>query len=204
MRDLVAIIIVLILVVVALAMATSLQWYRRGHERLRQALKTQGQTILAEVPVDDGLAFFSEDTQAFYWAGHRIPKHEIRAAHVLISGAPLSSIRSDRFPGVAAAGPTAALEPGTVERERWDVGIELENRRGDRTGEPNDSCRVRLDSPAGLSGNGSENLRISKAGDRGTRPGESPLAFLNPSAMIDCAGQHKKQIREAIHIAQDH
>ena len=127
MRDLVAIIIVLILVVVALAMATSLQWYRRGHERLRQALKTQGQTILAEVPVDEGLAFFSEDTQAFYWAGHRIPKHEIRAAHVLISGAPLSSIRSDRFPGVAAAGPTAALEPGTVERERWDVGIELEN-----------------------------------------------------------------------------
>lgn len=123
MRDLVAIIIVLILVACALAMATSLQWYRRGHERHRRTLVADGHTIVAEVPVSDGLTFFSEDVGAFYWSERRIPKRDVRGARLLISGAPLSGIRSRRFPNPQETSSTPDAE--TVERERWDVEIDL-------------------------------------------------------------------------------
>ena len=128
MRTLLAIVIVLILVVVALGMATSLQWYRRRHQRQRRMLEAQGYRIVAEVPVPDGLAFFSEDTNAFHWGDRLLPKDEIRAAQMLISGAPLSSVRSKRFPPAPNTGPSSAA-PGEIERERWDVEIEL----GDET-----------------------------------------------------------------------
>lgn len=123
MRDLLAILVVLVLVAVALGMATTLHWYRRGHQRRRLELTAKGHTIIADIPVADGLAFFSEDADAFHWARRRLPKNEITAAQLLISGAPLSSVRARRCP----APPVKATAPGspTVERERWDVLIEL-------------------------------------------------------------------------------
>jgi len=126
MRDFVAIIVTLALIVAALALATSLQWYQRGHQRLRRKLRERGQVILAEVPATDGLKFFSEDIDAFYWEGKSIPKRNIRSVQILISGAPLSSVRSQKFPD---PGPShqriAEIQPESIERERWDVSIEM-------------------------------------------------------------------------------
>ena len=126
MRDLVAVIVVVVLVVVALAMATSLQWYRRSHDRRRGKLRDRGQSIVAEVPSRDGLLFFSEDTEAFHWAERALPKTQIRAARVLISGASISTIRSRRFPGEDRDHPAEMEhEPESFERDRWDVAIEV-------------------------------------------------------------------------------
>ena len=124
MRTLVAIVVVLVLLVMALGMATSLQWYRRRHTRQRRFLEAQGRRVVAEVPVPDGLAYFSEADEAFFWGDQLIPKDEIRAARILISGAPLSSIRSSRFPASPET-QASSTEPGAVERERWGVEIEL-------------------------------------------------------------------------------
>ena len=125
MRDLGAVILVVILVVVALSMATSLQWYRRGLARLRQGFRDRGESILAEIPAGEGLMFFTEDEQAYHWADRSIPKDRIRAARVLINGAPISVSRSRRFPhahldysGVPES------RPEGIERDRWDVAIE--------------------------------------------------------------------------------
>ena len=126
MRDLGAVIVVVILIVVALAMATSLQWYRRAHDRLRSKLRDCGQSIVAEVPSHEGLLFFSEDAAAFHWAERAIPKTQIRAARVLISGAPISTVRSRRFPDEPPDLPEETeYGPEAFERDRWDVAIEV-------------------------------------------------------------------------------
>ena len=91
MRDFVAVIVAVALFAFALSMATSLQWHRRGHARLRQQISRQGRSIVAEIPGDGGLAFFTADDEAFHWKEETIPKDQIRAVHVLISGAPISN-----------------------------------------------------------------------------------------------------------------
>ena len=96
MRDLLAVGLVVLLVLLALSMATTLRWRYRDHARIRGRLREEGRNVVAEVPVDDRLEFFSEDAGAFYWAGQTIPKREIRAARLLISGAPLATVRARR------------------------------------------------------------------------------------------------------------
>ena len=125
MREFVGIIVAMFLVVAALGLATSLHWYRRRHDRLRRSIRQQGQSILAEVPTDDGLALFTEDTDAFHWSGRAIRKDRIKATRVLINGAPIAVSVSRRFP-VASTGPSAgfAERPEGISRDRWDVAIE--------------------------------------------------------------------------------
>jgi len=128
MRDLVAVVVAVALVVVALRLATSLQWYKRGHARARREIRERGQTIVAEIPGGDGLRFFTEDAGAFYWAGRKVPKDQIRAARVLISGAPLSQRVSSRFPLPAADNADVVPKDlGGIERDRWDVAIVVED-----------------------------------------------------------------------------
>ena len=128
MRDLVAVVVVVVLVVFALSMATSLQWYRRSHAKSRRSVQSRGQSILAEIPASEGLRLFTEDADAFYWMGRTIPKHEIRATRVLISGAPISVCVSTRF---SVSPPRDAVDvDGTTDgfgRDRWDVAIDLQD-----------------------------------------------------------------------------
>ena len=126
MRDLVAVVVVVVLVVFALSMATSLQWYRRSHAKSRRSVQSRGQSILAEIPAPEGLRFFTEDADAFHWMDRTIPKHEIRAARVLISGAPISVCVSTRF-SVLPSRDEVDVD-GTTDgfgRDRWDVAIDL-------------------------------------------------------------------------------
>lgn len=130
MRDLLAIGIVVLLVLVALSMATTLRWRYRDRERVRRRLDEAGRTIVAEVPAADSFEYFSEDAEAFYWSGQAIPKRAIHTARLLISGAPLSTVRSRRAPAFqASAEEGAPRDADPVERERWDVDIETAGER---------------------------------------------------------------------------
>ena len=126
MRDLLAVGLVVLLVLLALSMATTLRWRFRDHERTRRQLRDEGRTVVAEVPVDDRLEFFSEDAAAFYWEGRTIPKGAINAAQLLISGAPLATVRARRAAGPQAEDTPDGASPDTVERERWDVAIDTD------------------------------------------------------------------------------
>ena len=134
MRDLVAIVVVIVLVIAALRMATSLQWYKRDHHRARRALDARGQTILAEIPGQDGLGLFTEDAGSYYWQDTPIPKPSIRAVRVLISGAPLSTRVSARFRSAQSSAASDPTDAGNAlasfeafERDRWDVAIDVED-----------------------------------------------------------------------------
>ena len=129
MRDLLAIGVVVLLVLVALSMATTLRWRYRDRERSRRQLNDQGRRVIAEVPVADSMEFFSEDAEAFYWAGQTIQKRTVHTARLLISGAPLSTVRSRRAPDFEAATAAAGQDADPVERERWDVSIETADAR---------------------------------------------------------------------------
>ena len=125
MRDIVAWLIVAGLSVFALGLATSLHWYRGRRDRMRREILGRGQTILAEVPNDEGLALFTEDEQAFHWNGHVIPKHRIQATRVLINGTPIAVKISARFPATSDTAPgTFSDRPDGIRRDRWDVTVE--------------------------------------------------------------------------------
>ena len=133
MRDLVAIAVVVVLMIFALSMATSLQWYRQGHARLRRRLRARGQSVVAEIPTADGLTFFSEDPTSFYWGEAEIPKEQIRAVRVLISGAPISVAVSSRFETTPAAASADPHDPPTgLERESLGRGSRPRRRAGAR------------------------------------------------------------------------
>ena len=125
MRDIVAWLIAAGLFVFALGLATSLHWYRGRHDKMRREILERGQTILAEVPNDEGLVLFTEDEQAFHWDGRVIPKHQIQATRVLINGTPIAVKTSRRFPAASNAAPgTFSDRPGGISRDRWDVAID--------------------------------------------------------------------------------
>ena len=125
MRDVVAALLAIALVIVALRLATSLTKDRRRRQQQRRALEADGQTILAEVPTDTGLTFFTEDPTAFHFGDRAIPKGTIKAARVLINGAPIAV---SVIAGYAAANamPNHVIEdrPEGLARDRWDVSIE--------------------------------------------------------------------------------
>ena len=127
MRDLVAVLVVFLLIAFALSMATSLQRYKRSHARLRRAILDSGRSVIAEIPGDRGIQFFTEDSAAFHWSDRVILKDDIRSARVLISGAPISVCVSRRFPEPAPKPSGNIDQSDMIERERWDVAIDLED-----------------------------------------------------------------------------
>ena len=129
MRDFVAVILAVILFAVALSLATSLQWHRKGQARRRQLIRNRGRSIVAEIPAAEGLIYFTEDSEAFHWGDETIRKNQIQAVHALINGAPISTSRARRFPGVSAdPAPVLDKGPDGIERDRWDVAIETAGR----------------------------------------------------------------------------
>lgn len=122
-----AALVAILLFVFALRLATSLTRDRRRRRSERDELEAGGRTVLAEIPGDTGLTFFSEDDEAFHHAGRRIPKAAIRAARVLINGAPIAAAVA---PGHDEASiiPTEILgaRPEGLSRDRWDVEIDTD------------------------------------------------------------------------------
>lgn len=146
MRDVVAGIVAVALLLVALSLATTLRRYRQIRQRARDSERALGRTIIVELPTADGLLLFSEDQERFYYGDRAIDKDRITAVRVLINGAPIAAVVSDRHARATALPPStgADAEAGTratprreganteivdtrpdgILRDRWDVAIE--------------------------------------------------------------------------------
>ena len=124
MRDVVAALAALALLFFALRLATTLTRDRRKRGSEREAIADSGRTILAEIPSDTGLLFFTEDTEAFHLGGRPIPKTAIKAARVLINGAPIAVATSpDHRDAAAISSELIQRRPEGLSRDQWDVAI---------------------------------------------------------------------------------
>ena len=126
MRDVVFAALAVFLLFVALGLATSLTHARRRRQRQQQTIASRGQTILAEIPAGDGMTFFTADDEAFHYGERRIPKDSIRAARVLINGAPIAASVAPGYADTQAT-PSDVVDdrPEGLSRDRWDVSIDF-------------------------------------------------------------------------------
>lgn len=125
MRDLAAAFVALGLLFLALSLATTLHFYRRRRLRARQSEQDRGRTIVAELPTDEQLVLFTEDTDRFHYGDRSIDKSSIAAVRVLINGSAIAGVTSTRHAREAARQPTSFEDrPEGIARDRWDVAIE--------------------------------------------------------------------------------
>lgn len=128
MRDFVAALFAIGLVFFALRLATALTRDRRQRGREREEMAAGGRSILAEIPSDAGLRFFTEDAEAFRFGERPIPKAKIVAARVLINGAPIAVAARPGHRGAAAVSSELVQQrPEGLSRDRWDVVIDTED-----------------------------------------------------------------------------
>jgi len=128
MRDVVATVVAALLVFFALRLATSLTRDRIKRRQRRTSLQAKGQSVLAEVPTEFGLMFFTEDQTAFHFGDRIIVKDSITSARVLINGVPIASIASTRITSAQTAPHnTVADRLEGLARDRWDVIIETDS-----------------------------------------------------------------------------
>jgi hypothetical protein len=125
-RDLIAWIVALALLVVAASLATTLQHYRRRRQRAQDSERALGRRVVAEVPAGDELVLFSEDPVRFHYGERSIDKDLIVAVRVLINGAPIAAVVSNRQTQAAPQPTRFDVRPEGIERDRWDVAIETE------------------------------------------------------------------------------
>jgi hypothetical protein len=120
-----AAVVAAVLVFAALSLLTTLHFYRRRHERARQAEVDRGRTIVVELPTDPELTLFTEDPLRFYYGRQPIEKKDITAVRVLINGSPIAAALSARQPVSEQRPPTSFEDrPDGIARDRWDVAIE--------------------------------------------------------------------------------
>ena len=125
MRDVAAGLVAAILLFVALSLLTTLHFYRRRHQRSRQAEIDRGRTIIVELPTDPELTLFTEDAEHFYYGAQPIDKQEITAVRVLINGSPIAAAMSKRWQSSDQRQATSFEDrPEGIARDRWDVAIE--------------------------------------------------------------------------------
>lgn len=125
MRDLVAGIFAAALLFFALSLLTTLHFYRKRHKEAREAEIARGRQIIVELPTDPALTLFTEDLEHFYYGSVAVDKAEIVAVRVLINGAPIAGIVSQKWEAAARPQPTSFDDrPEGIARDRWDVAIE--------------------------------------------------------------------------------
>jgi hypothetical protein len=124
-RDVVAGLVAAVLVFAALSLLTTLHFYRRRHQRARQAEVERGRAIIVELPTDPELTLFTEDAEHFYYGAQPIEKAAITATRVLINGSPIAAAVSQRW-GTDHQRQATSFDdrPEGIARDRWDVAIE--------------------------------------------------------------------------------
>lgn len=124
-RDVVAALVAILLLFFALRLATALTRDRRRRHGERASIEADGRTILAEIPTETGLAFFSEDAETFHFGARPIPKAAITAARVLVNGAPIAvAARPDHQAAAAIPADLVQQRPEGLARDQWDVAID--------------------------------------------------------------------------------
>ena len=128
MRDVVAAIVAVLLVFFALRLATSLTRDQITRRRLLRKLEAEGQSVIAEIPTDTGLVFFTEDANAFRFGDRVIEKDLIQSARVLINGAAIAaSAREGTNSSDTVARDIVQEQDEGISRDRWDVAIVTEH-----------------------------------------------------------------------------
>lgn len=131
MRDAVAALIAAALIFFALSLLTSLHFYRKRQEKVRDDELARGRAIIVELPTDPELTLFTEDAEHFYYGATPIDKREIVAVRVLINGSPIAAFVSPRWESARHRQPTSFDDrPEGIARDRWDVAIETVNAQG--------------------------------------------------------------------------
>jgi hypothetical protein len=124
-RDVVAWLAAAGLVFTALSLLTTLHFYRRRHQRARQAEVDRGRVIIVELPTDPALTLFTEDAEHFYYGELPIDKRDIMAVRVMINGSPIASAVSPRWAAADQRQATSFEDrPEGIARDRWDVAVE--------------------------------------------------------------------------------
>ena len=126
MRDALAWSIALGLLVIAASLATTLRFYRRRRQRVRDSERALGRRIIAELPAGEDLVYFTEDEVRFHYGETSIDKDLIVAARVLINGAPIAAAVSARHAAQAPVPTSFEDRPEGIARDRWDVAIETQ------------------------------------------------------------------------------
>lgn len=125
MRDVFAAVVALVLLIVAASLGTTLTSFRRRRLRARESERALGRTIVAEIPADDDLRLFSEDSVRFHYGDASVDKDLIVAVRVLINGSPIAAYVSRRHPVETTRQATHFEDrPEGIARDRWDVAIE--------------------------------------------------------------------------------
>ena len=128
MRDVVAAIVAVLLVFFALRLATSLTRDQITRRRLLRRLEAEGQSMLAEIPTDTGLVFFTEDADTFRFGDRIIEKHLVQSARVLINGAAIAATaREGAQSSDTVARDIVQERDEGISRDRWDVAIVTEH-----------------------------------------------------------------------------
>ena len=157
MRDVVAALVAIGLLVVAASLATTLHFWRRRRLRAHDSERALGRTIVAEIPTDDDLKLFSEDTVRFHYGDRSIDKDLVTAARVLINGSPIAAVVSTRHVRDGRTAPDVIRRSAGRHRTR-SVGRRHRNRDGNR------ARRMRRDSRAHLPGARESRLRSGRSG----------------------------------------
>jgi hypothetical protein len=124
-QNVVAGLVAAVLMFAALSLLTTLHFYRRGHQRARQAELDRGRAIVVELPTDPALTLFTEDAEHFYYGAQPIDKRTITAVRVLINGSPIAAAVSPRWASSDRSPATSFDDrPEGIARDRWDVAIE--------------------------------------------------------------------------------
>ena len=131
MRDAVAALVAAALIFFALSLLTSLHFYRKRQQKVREDELARGRAIIVELPTDPELTLFTEDAEHFYYGTVPIDKREIVAVRVLINGSPIAAFVSPRWEPAQHRQPTSFDDrPEGIARDRWDVAIETVNAQG--------------------------------------------------------------------------
>jgi len=107
-----------VLVFRLLRFALGLRAQVHAREEERRAQEARGRTVVAELPLADGVALFLEDAAGFYWGEDALAKRELAAARLVLNG------------GVVAQAARSGFElppPGSAAEfdgsEQWEVAL---------------------------------------------------------------------------------
>ena len=122
MSDFVAWLTAFFLLFIALVLSTSLRRYRLKREETINQETSRGRQIIAELPIDQGLVLFTEDSTHFYYGERRINKLSIQVVRILINGSPIASyaVQGVTLP-TNDQSPLFEDQPEGIARDRWDV-----------------------------------------------------------------------------------
>ena len=108
----------------AFRLAMGLRWSKIEREAARRREEETGRRVVAELPLPEGVVFFTADAQALHWGDQSIPRGALLGARLLLNSAVVSA--AARAAAVLPEPPPPEDEPG---REKWEVIAYLEGGR---------------------------------------------------------------------------